>query len=563
MFEYLMPQLVMPTYDGTLLDQTCRAAVARQIAYGRQRGVPWGISESGYNTVDASLNYQYHAFGVPGLGLTRGLADDLVVAPYASALGTDGRPRGGMREPAATGRAGLEGRFGFYEAVDYTPARLPRGQSSAIVRSFMAHHQGMNLLALAYLLLGRPMQRRFESDPLFQATLLLLQERIPKTAAVPCALAEHAEASAFSEPAGSVGAAAHRRRTRRLPRCNCCRTAAITSWSPTRAAATAAGGISRSRAGARTPPATTGASFCLPARRGDAANTGRPRTSRRSSGRTTTRRCSPRGAPNIRRRDLDYETYTEIVVSPEDDIELRRMRITNHARVRRTIEVTSYAEVVLASPAADALQPSFGNLFVQTEIVPARRRRSCARGGRDRADDPTPWMFHLMASHGVERRRRLRTRPIACGSSAAAARSRAPLALSRTRRLSGSRRLGAGARSSRSAAGSRSSREQSATLDVVSGAADTRDACLALVGKYQDRHLADRVFDLAWTHSGVMLRQINATRGRCADLRPPGGIRALCERGAARRRRRASCATSAGNPGFGATRSPATCRSCC
>ena len=128
-----------------LLDQTCRAAVARQIAYGRQRSLPWGISESGYNTVDANLNYQYHAFGVPGLGLTRGLAEDLVIAPYASALALLVAPEEACANLQRLAALGMEGPFGFYEAVDYTPARLPRGQSSAIVRSFMAHHQGMNL----------------------------------------------------------------------------------------------------------------------------------------------------------------------------------------------------------------------------------------------------------------------------------------------------------------------------------------------------------------------------------------------------------------------------------
>jgi hypothetical protein len=184
MFEYLMPLLVMPTYENTLLDQTARVAVERQIAYGKQRGVPWGISESGYNAVDASLNYQYHAFGVPGLGLKRGLADDLVVAPYASALALMVAPEAACLNLQALAAAGLAGRFGLFEAVDYTPSRLPRGQASAIVRSYMAHHQGMILLSVAHLLLERPMQRRFESDPLFKATLLLLQERIPRGAAL-------------------------------------------------------------------------------------------------------------------------------------------------------------------------------------------------------------------------------------------------------------------------------------------------------------------------------------------------------------------------------------------
>src|SRR5580698_8046955 len=174
MFEYLMPMLVMPSYEGTLLDQTCRAAVARQIEYGHQLGVPWGVSESGYNVLDAQFNYQYRAFGVPGLGLKRGLGDDIVVAPYASALALMVAPEAACRNLERLATEGLAGRFGLHEAVDFTPARLPRGQASAVIRSFMAHHQGMSLLAFASVLLGQPMQRRFASDPQFQAAMLLL-----------------------------------------------------------------------------------------------------------------------------------------------------------------------------------------------------------------------------------------------------------------------------------------------------------------------------------------------------------------------------------------------------
>ena len=183
MFEYLMPLIVMPTYEHTLLDQTCKAAVARQIDYGKMRGVPWGISESGYNMIDGHLNYQYSAFGVPGLGLKRGLAGDLVIAPYASALALMVAPEEAARNLETLASNGILGRYGFYDAVDYTPTHLPRGRSNAVVRSFMAHHQGMSLLSLAYLLLDRPMQKRFESDPAFQATVLLLQERLPKATA--------------------------------------------------------------------------------------------------------------------------------------------------------------------------------------------------------------------------------------------------------------------------------------------------------------------------------------------------------------------------------------------
>ena len=200
MFEYLMPLLVMPTYENTLLDQTCKAAVERQIEYGKKRGVPWGISESGYNAIDILLNYQYRAFGVPGLGFQRGLAEDLVIAPYASALALMVAPEEACLNLEQLSAAGFEGKFGFYEAIDYTPSRQLRGQSSAVVRSFMTHHQGMIFLSLAYLLLDRPMQKRFESDPLFQATMLLLQERIPKART----FYVHADEITGSQPTSSL-----------------------------------------------------------------------------------------------------------------------------------------------------------------------------------------------------------------------------------------------------------------------------------------------------------------------------------------------------------------------
>src|SRR5262249_3480616 len=167
---------------NTLLDETCHSVVRRQIQYGRQRSVPWGISESCFHLTDTNLVYQYRAFGVPGLGLMRGLSDDLVIAPYASCMALMVAPQQACPNLRRLAKEGRLGAYGFYEAIDYTPARLPRGQTSATVRAFMAHHQGMSLLSLAYVLLGRPMQRRFVSDPLFRSTELLLHERIPKAA---------------------------------------------------------------------------------------------------------------------------------------------------------------------------------------------------------------------------------------------------------------------------------------------------------------------------------------------------------------------------------------------
>src|SRR5258708_20404490 len=217
--------------------------------------------------------------------------------------------------------------------------------------------------------------------------------------------------------------------------------------------------------------------------------------------------CSE-GPAKFRRRELDYDTHTEIAVSPEDDIELRRVRIINRARTRRTIDVTSYAEVVLAVPAADAVHPAFSNLFVQTEIVDERQAILCTRRPRSLAEQP-PWMFHLMAVREAEivqiSYETDRLKFIGRGRTLAA-----PQAMSEAATLSGS-------------AGSvldpivairyriTLDPEKTATIDMVSGIGETRDACLGLVGKYQDRHLADRVFELAWTHTQSVLPQINAT----------------------------------------------------
>ena len=259
MFEYLMPMLVMPSYDNTLLDQTCRAAVAAQIEYGRTRGTPWGISESGFNLTDVHLNFQYRAFGVPGLGLKRGLSEDLVIAPYATLMALMVAPREACENLERLVAEGRLGAYGFYEAVDYTPARLPPGQSSVTIRSFMAHHQGMSLLALVNVLRDLPMLRRFEACPMLKAADLLLQERVPRTAASVFTgdlEMEESRTLATAKAKASCESSPIRRRAPR--RFTCCPTAATTSPSAARAAVTAAGATWRSRAGARTPRATAG-----------------------------------------------------------------------------------------------------------------------------------------------------------------------------------------------------------------------------------------------------------------------------------------------------------------
>lgn len=179
MFEYLMPNLVMPTWPGSLLDEMSQSAVMRQIHWGKERGVPWGVSESGYHAFDVQHNYQYQAFGVPGLGLRRGLADDMVVAPYATLLALMVSPQKACENLIRLQKNGAHGEYGFYEALDYTPSRLATGQLYAVVQSWMAHHQGMAFQALAHVLLDAPMTERFMSSTVFRSASLLLQERVP------------------------------------------------------------------------------------------------------------------------------------------------------------------------------------------------------------------------------------------------------------------------------------------------------------------------------------------------------------------------------------------------
>ena len=519
MFEYLMPLLVMPTYDNTLLDQTCKAAVARQIEYGHLRGVPWGMSESGYNTVDVHLNYQYRAFGVPGLGLKRGLADDLVIAPYASALALMVAPEQACLNLQRLAAEGFMGRFGFFEAIDYTPARQRRGQSHAVVRSFMAHHQGMSLLALAYLVLERPMQRRFESEPLFQAIMLLLQERIPKSTSL---FTHTAQLSAVRSP--SV-AAESPIRVFSSPDTPVPEVQLLSNGRYHVMVTHAGGGYSRWKDLAVTRwredrSCDHWGSFCYVRDVQSAAfwSTAYQPTRKRpehyeaifSEGRAEFRRRDSVAsvAAGDSTDDGQFETHTEIIVSPEDDIELRRVRITNRSRQRRVIDVTSYAEVVIAPPAADAIHPAFSNLFVQTEILRERRAILCTRRPRS-LDEQAPWMFHLMTAHGADvgevSYETDRLRFIGRGRSAAA-----PLAMSEPAALSDSEGSVldpiVAIRCSLAL-----NPEQTITIDMVSGIGNSRDMALSLIEKYQDRHLSDRAFDLTWTHSQVVLRQLNAS----------------------------------------------------
>lgn len=506
MFEYLMPLLVMPIYENTLLDQTCKAAVKKQIEYGKERGVPWGVSESGYNNVDVNLNYQYRAFGVPGLGLKRGLAEDLVIAPYASALALMVEPEEACINLQRLAEDQMLGKYGFYEAVDYTKSRLPRGQSSVQINSFMAHHKGMSLLSLAYLILDRPMQKRFESDPLFEATMLLLQERIPKTTVFyshPSGLSD--TPTQFESPGLPV-------RILNNPDTPVPELHLLSNGRYHVMITNAGGGYSKWKDIAVTrwhedSTRDNWGTFCFihDESSGKFWSTTFQPTLKRSKNYEA---IFSEGLAEFRRQDKNLDMHTEIVVSPEDDIELRRIHLRNRSRMQRRIGITSYAEVVLAPSDSDNLHPAFSNLFVQTEIIHEKHAILCTRRPRS-IDEQTPLMFHMMVVRGVKTEdvsyETDRMKFIGRRNTIAA-----PQVMNNLTPLSGSQ-------------GSVLDPivairyqiilepDETATIDMVIGIGETRDEVVSLIDKYQDRRLSNRVFKLAWTHSQVTLRQLIAT----------------------------------------------------
>lgn len=391
MFEYLMPLLFTRTYPGTLLEQTCSNVVRAQIEYAKDRGVPWGMSEAAFNYLDRRGQYQYKAFGVPGLGLKRGLADDLVVSPYATMLAALVDPEQALRNMRRLSAEGLDGPYGYYESIDYT-APGP----GVIVKAFLAHHQGMSLIALGNVLGRSAMQARFHADPRVQATELLLQERVAPLATV--TQARPAEA-ARAAPA-ATGAAARRFRSAHTPSPQ---THFLSNGTYTAIVTNAGGGTSLWRGLAvtrwredRTRDPGSHFIYLRDVRSGSVWSAAFQPVRKEPEEYLVT--FLPDRAI-YRRRDDEIDTHLEIAVSPEDDVEVRRLSLTNSGDRAREIEVTSYVELALAAPADDLAHPAAGKLFIETEYLPAsaallcRRRPHLAKGSES-------WAVHVLGVEG-------------------------------------------------------------------------------------------------------------------------------------------------------------------
>ena len=517
MFEYLMPSLVMRAPAGSMLEQTNRLIVTRQIEHGAAINIPWGVSESSYNARDLEMTYQYSNFGVPGLGLKRGLSANSVVAPYATALATMVNPHAALANFARFAEIGAEGRYGFYEAVDYTAHRVPAGADHVTVRSFMAHHQGMTVTAIANVVHNGRLRARFHAEPMIRAVDLLLQERVPRDASAP--------PPRFNDAGVARIKAADEPLVRRYD---------------TPATALPTGHLlSNGRYCVMLTPTGAGYSqwrdLAITRWRADAT---RAELGSFIFARDVKSRASWSAGVQPVRVDPDRHTAvlsehnatfthsskgltmsTEVVVSAEDDAEARRVTLTNTSGHAHEIELTSYAELVLAPAAADLAHPAFSKMFVVTDFLPelgviiaTRRRRA--------PTDPEVWAAHLSVVEGDE------TAPVQHETD-------------RARFIGRGRRIETAAMMDAPLSGTTGT-----VLDpifsirrrvrVPSGGkvrvtfwtvvADNPDDLLAQVDRHRDPSAFERALTLSWTQSQVQLRHLGVTHAAAVDFQRLGGM---------------------------------------
>ena len=510
MFEYLMPLLFQRSFPGSLLTQACEAAVARQQEYGLHRGVPWGVSESAFAALAINSDYSYQSFGVPGLGLKRGLNEDLVVAPYATMLALTIAPSEAVANLRRLAAEGGLGRFGFYDAVDYSPVRVPARQKSLPVRCYMAHHQAMSIAAIANVLLNQIVERRFHAHPLVKATEMLLQEAVPSAAPV---LQPHV--NEITEARGTVPEEVIVSRRMVGFETPHPRTHLLSNGTYSVMVTNTGGGYSQSQ--------------------GLAINRWRPDGLNdhggqfiyirdRHAGQVWSATYQPTckrpdfyevifsiDKAEYRRRDGDIETHLEIVVSPDNNVEHRQLKLTNHGRQVRELEITSYVEVTLTSPAADLAHPAFQKLFVETEFIAEEAALIAKRRPRD-SHDKTLWAFHVLASLDTANEK------VQYESSRQAFLGRGrdyrfPAAMRPGSRLTGTSGLVLDPIFALRCVVS-VNRNDSAGVAFTTGTAESRDMALRLVDQFHEQRSVLRAFELAWVFNQVELHHLHLTAAK-------------------------------------------------
>ncbi|MCU1335749.1 MAG: glycosyltransferase 36 [Bryobacterales bacterium] len=493
MFEYLMPNLFMRTYQSSLLDQACRNAVARQIEYGREKDVPWGISEAAYSALDANQIYQYRAFGVPDLAIQPDLDEEPVVAPYATMLALMIDPHSAIPNLQRLENLGLDGPMGFYESIDFSRESKRDGSPGVVIYAYMAHHQGMSLVAMDNVLHHGAMQRRFHNDPRIRAVESLLFERIPITKpirgeaqtrlAVPHVTpAEEAREVTFSKetPVPKVHLYGNGRYALMVSNSG----AGYSRWNEF--------DLTRWRSDPTLDE--WGSYLYLRDVRTGTAWAATPQPVNGALGKSSVTFSEDRA--DFNRSVLGIDTVMSVTVSPEDDVELRRLTIINRTVRSRLLEITSYAELALAPEAADAAHPAFSKIFVETmreeDVLVARRRLRSP-------DEPPVWVAHmLVGASGAVKLETDRAEFLGRGNTV-----HTPAALRQD--LTGSQGAVLDPVFSIRCRETLDPRERRELIFLTMAAA-SREALMTLVARYRRKESTARAFELAWTHAQLQFR---------------------------------------------------------
>lgn len=502
MFEYLMPLIIMRNYPDTLLDETYRSIVEGQKNYGKKRGVPWGISESAFYHFDVSLNYQYKAFGVPGIGLKRGLINELVISPYSTVMALQVDFREAFNNIKALVKLGMEGRYGFYESIDYTKERLPKGNKEALVKCFMVHHEGMSLMALDNVLRDNVLQKRFHRIPKVKATELLLQEKVPKS--VVYDREQQYDNQDIATDKQNIIARKYDTAISEMPETHLMSNGNYSLMVTNSGSGYAKKGdmtVYRWREDVTLDD--TGMFFYI------------KNLNSNEFWSATYEPCKYEGEDygvtfsldkaEFERRDGNLRTHTEVTVSNEDNAEVRKISITNHSDHTRDIEITSYCEVTLAPYNADLVHPAFSNLFIKTEFIDdpgcvIANRRPRSKGSK------IPWVMQTIALDGT-----------AIGGIQYET-SRANF-IGRGRDLTNPKSMDNDAQLNMTVGAVldpiismririRIEKGETFKLAYTTAVADSKEEVIELAKKYSDMHNINRVFDLAWSGIQVEMKYL-------------------------------------------------------
>lgn len=507
MFEYFMPNLLLKNYKDTLMDETYNSVILAQKKYGRKRNVPWGVSESGYYTFDMLLNYQYRAFGLPDLGLKRGLANDTVTSPYSCLLALSFVPKEVITNLRRFVEAGLEGTYGLYEAVDYTPARvMAHGKDKKIVKSFMAHHQGMILMALTNFIYDNILQKRFHQNPWIKAGEILLQEKIPVRAIIAKEFKEGEDYQPFYSKKTEVFVREYSGINELLPKCHILSNGRYSIMLNERG-----GGFSKCNeiqiTRWREDPLLGGQGSYITLKRVNSED-------------LWSSAFEPLGeeGDSYKVKFYDYKveyyryddnitTKTEITVSSEDNVEIRKLTLSNHHTEPVSIEVTSFMELVLGDHRADLAHPAFSNLFVRTEVISEYNAILASRRPREEHKKEI-WGFHSLVLEGEQignlQYETMRGNFIGRGKTIKNAQSfhkplynSSGIVLDPCLSLRKIIKIPAG---------------QSVNVTFLTGIGEDKHNTLELVKKYQDKATIVRSFELAQTRSQVEMSYLDIDR---------------------------------------------------